>query len=683
LSGSIKNLTKLYIRMKKILTVALKNIFPLFILIFLIGNFSIAYAETPAFTAEGSTSTTTISTSSSTPQSLGVATITIRNGSDIFWTGQTSFPIGTTTREVGSTNSTTTVPVREQSLLGALLKAQETTGGFVLSNIKYYAGFNAFLINCVISSAAATTTPACYNWQYRVNGAYPYDSIDQYLLSDGDSVYLYFGNKRQVDVATSSVTTGDLVKTTAYAYDPATNTKVPLPRYTVGITIPDPNNQYSRIEVATSTTDAEGLALFTAPAAGAYGVGLEDDYYGVLTTLNVIGTTTSTPTGGGIVGGGPGTGSGSIERAFTHLIAQQQQNGAFQNTLVTDWGALALSLPDAPASARAKLAEYLRTANVPLTLTTDYERHALALMSLGINPYTGSPKDVITPVVNSFNGTQLGDTSLDSDDIFALIVLPKAGYTQNDLIIQKLISFVQSKQNPNGSWDGGVDLTAAAVQALAGFSGTEAAITKAQQYLKSVQSSDASFSNSDSTSWVLGAIAALGLTPSAYTIQGKTPLTALMSLQQTDGGIQNPGNTDTTSRTWSTAYALTALEGRSWASLLTMFSKPQVNTTGGSGNGYTATNATTTIASLLANATTLPVLLTTDSVATSSVVVAPFRKIQTGMGSKIKVTKEIQKKEVSKNLVASPEVAVPKSFWSSLLSPFVTAGKYVLQMFGR
>ena len=584
--------------------------------------------SSPVVTAATSTNDSTASSTPSTPQT-GTATITVRDGSVIAWHGTVSFPIGTSTTAVTPTNSSSTVAVSNQSLLGVLLNAESTETGFTISNLAYYPSFGEFLINCV-SVPAANPTPDCYDWQYEVNGNYPFSGIDQYQLHDGDQAYLYFGNPRQVVVSTSTVPTGTSFVATAESYDPATGTYASTTGYTIGVTQPDPNNPWSPTEIATSTTDENGNATFTLTTAGSYGVGLQEDYYSNLTPVTVTTPATSTASStdnsgdsttnsGGSSGGGGGSSNpvtANTAAAFSFLTSHQNADGSFNGSEVTDWSALALALPDAPSGARANLAHYLTTTDPIFSITRDYERHALALMALGINPYSGSPQDTITPIVKAFNGSYIVDSSDDPTniiaDIFALIVLPHAGYSNSDAIMQKTESFVLAAQASNGSWFGGnPDITGAAIQALSPLSGTSGAIARAESFLRQNQQSNGGFSNSDSTSWVLNGIAAHGESPSAWTVGTTTPLTYLASNQQSDGGINVASPTNSDSRTWSTAYALTAFEGRSWSSLLGNFARPaNTGSIGGTGTLASST-ATSTLAAI---ATTTPVTTATSSV---------------------------------------------------------------------
>ena len=102
------------------------------------------------------------STATSTPSApeTGTATITVRDGSVIAWHGTVSFPIGTSTIDVIPTNSSSTVAVSNQSLLGVLLNLENSENGFTISNLAYYPSFGEFLVNCV-HVPTANATPDC------------------------------------------------------------------------------------------------------------------------------------------------------------------------------------------------------------------------------------------------------------------------------------------------------------------------------------------------------------------------------------------------------------------------------------------------------------------------------------------------------------------------------------------
>ncbi len=640
-------------------------------------------------------STTDLSEEASSTSPLpvtGTATITVRDGSVLAWTGTVSFPIGTSTSSVRPTNSSSDVPVLDQSLLGTLLRLENSETNFTISDLAYYPSFGEFLVNCVTIPTTGNT-PDCYSWQYQVNGTYPYSGIDQYVLQNGDNVYFYFGNPREVVTATSTVATGESFVATAESYDPATNAYVPLTNYTIGVTQPNPNDPYSPTEIATSSVDSSGHATFTILTPGTYNLGLSEDYYSTLTPIIIASTTTSTSssvnsntsTGTSSAGAGGNTAPshGNVAAAFTFLASQQGADGSFasSDSGITDWIALALALPDAPQGARTKLASYLSTTRASLSSTLDYERHALALEALKINPYSGSPVNAIAPIVSVFSGPTASAQSANTT-MFALITLTHAGYSAANPLIQKISAQLVGQQSSNGSWFGGdTDLTAAAIQALAPLQGTSGSVSKAEGFLRSQQNSTGGFRNSDSTSWVLNALAALGETPTGWSLGSSTPLTALAAYQQTDGSNRNPSDTNQASWTWSTAYALTAYEGRSWSSLLGNFSIPlETATTSlpGVASGNSTASSTEATSTLMTIATSTPFQISTTTLPALPFKILPATEKKTSVV--LRPTNKalvVQSRILPGNLTAGTANApIADSFWKMLRGIFATLGNF-------
>ena len=157
---------------------------------------------------------------------------------------------------------------------------------------------------------------------------------------------------------------------------------------------------------------------------------------------------------------------------------------------------------------------------------TDYERRAMALMALGLNPYNTNGENYINDIVKSFDGQQFGDLNQDNDDIFALIVLQNAGYTQNDTMINNDINFILSKQDTDGSWDSSSpDMTGAAIEALATFNQSpevKSALAKAENFLEQTQKEDGSWNeNASSTAWAIEGILAQNEKPSDWSTRSR------------------------------------------------------------------------------------------------------------------------------------------------------------------
>src|SRR3989344_2920820 len=323
-----------------------------------------------------------------------------------------------------------------------------------------------------------------------------------------------------------------------------------------------------------------------------------------------------------------------VNNALAFLATKQRSDGSFDSSgsLLTDWVAIAFASVGSN-SAKTQLKNYLLSASPTFSSVTDYERHAMALEALGINPYSGTSRDYIAPIVAAFDGTQIGVSSLVNDDIFALLPLMHAGYSTSDSIIQKTVLFIIAQQKANGSW-GDADMTAAAIQALqkvTSLPNVDDSVTKAEGYLHTQQQSNGGFIgasgvNSFSTSWALQAIAALGQSSSSWTPGSKTPEDYLAALQQSDGGVDIT-STPEAMRIWATAYAIPAAQNKTWDSLLSSFSKPKASTEIANSVVGTTTpsTATTTVATL--TATTTPPLDTSTPLvlgaATSTPTIAP------------------------------------------------------------
>ncbi|MFA6106246.1 MAG: prenyltransferase/squalene oxidase repeat-containing protein [Patescibacteria group bacterium] len=280
--------------------------------------------------------------------------------------------------------------------------------------------------------------------------------------------------------------------------------------------------------------------------------------------------------GGGSYGGGtvipPAPSNIDSIKLANFLLANQKENGSMPNIMITDWTAIALAAEGGNAE---KIKKYLLTDPHPGNLLTDYERRAMALMSLRVNPYNGTKTNYISKITEQYANGQSGDAENFNDDIFAILILRKAGYTAEDAIFTGALSQLLSAQRQDNGW-GSVDLTAAAIEALLSVrarEGAENAITRAKLYLKEKQGQDAGFGNSFSTSWALQAIYALGENENDWKKNGKTPLEFLTSLQDSDGGLDSPA-TDKNTRVWASAYALPAGLKKSWTDILMDFPLP-------------------------------------------------------------------------------------------------------------
>jgi hypothetical protein len=247
----------------------------------------------------------------------------------------------------------------------------------------------------------------------------------------------------------------------------------------------------------------------------------------------------------------------------------------------------------------------------------------MAFMALGINPYTGGTENYISKIINSFDGTQFGDSDLFNDDVFAIIALRSAGYSSGDAEITKARDFIITNQEDNGSFDS-PDVTAATIQALKlaeESSDGEIAITKAKNYILGLQVSDGGFTSSGnvgnnfSTSWILGALDALSISGDSLVNNNKNPFDYLYSIQQTDGGIEDETTGNVDSRVWATAYAIVGAQEKTWNAIMKSFTKNTENVNISNNGSNTDDTATSTPEVVVTNnivATTTIEVLNTD-----------------------------------------------------------------------
>ena len=401
------------------------------------------------------------------------------------------------------------------TVLTVLNTADQVDSTWSISNLQHYS-FGDY-IKCITSPSGE----ACDNWQYTVNNSYPFDSINQKVLSDRDVVYLYFGPQNKIILSSNNITTNNTLTVTAQKYDYQNNAWITKTGVTLGLTQPNPDpNSWSPIEVQTSAVDGNGQVVFSSIPVGSYNVGIKEDGYFPTEALTV----TNPPVSHGGSGGALAAAISAptipnlsptpvpvikkefdIKKALKFITSQQKENGSFGEDLYTDWAAVALAERTDFQIEREKLIKYFKELKTNDYQLTDYQRHAMGLMSLGLNPYNTNGENYIKKIIDSFDGKQFGNIKEENDDIFALIVLQNAGYTKDENIIKDTVTFILSKQKENGSWDENAVMTVAGIQALASFNQDEKVkntLTKAREFLKQNQKDDGGWGNVSSTAWI-------------------------------------------------------------------------------------------------------------------------------------------------------------------------------------
>lgn len=516
--------------------------------------------------------------------------LTIRDGSIIVFSGVVPLaPAGTV-----SLNDVDGTPhdLDANSVLSIMHDADILSDNFSISNLTYFSSFGSLYLKCITDIVGES----CDNWQYVVDGSYPSVGMDQNILSGGENVYLYFGPQNKITLNANSIKTSDTFTVKAEAYDYENNTWLGRTGITIGLTQPNLNDPFSPTEIMTSQVDDNGIANFSSIPEGTYDVGVKEDFYFPTERLTATslpppksrkrGSRSNTPSTTGLVLGETDNKiTFDKDKALAYLSSIQNGNGSFGEDIYTDWTTLAFAPEESYQTEAIKLVKYLSTNKTSGTLLTDFERRVMALMALGLNPYNTLGMNYISNIVSKFDGKQFGDAVEDNDDIFALIVLQNAGYGIDEKMIADDVSFVISRQKPNGSWNESIDMTGAGMQALSPFVNNEHADTKntktieiekslekAKEFLKKSQKEDGGWGNVSSTAWAMGGILALSEKPEDWQKDHNTPHDYLAINQDTDGGIKNE---NIKNKIWETAYALTALSGKTWNQIMQKFSKPE------------------------------------------------------------------------------------------------------------
>jgi len=494
----------------------------------------------------------------------------IRDGDNVIFTGNVALPSEGVVSILDS--SGVMHDVNSRSLLAILKSIDEANDSFSISNLMYYNSFSSFYLKCITSVGVEK----CDNWQYVVGGLTPSTGMDSTILSGGETIGIYFGYPHRLILDKTSITKGEsfIIKSEKYNYDD--NTWNPLLGISIGVTVPNPLDIYNPTVVTSGLVDDTGMYSFTLTDEGSYAVGIVSDYYFPAYDITVVPVVT---TGGGSTGGGYNNTKKvfNIQKAISYLVSLQNSDGSFANAdMYTDWVALAFASTNLAESNKESILNYMKSNAQVYSLITDNERHSMALLALGQNPYSFENIDYITPIVNSFDGVQFGDRSLVNDDIFALIPLANVGYTISDNIFIKDINFILSKQHSDGSWENSVDLTSASILALSEYrnvSGVSDSLGRASVYLKNTQMSDGGFNSVYSTSWALQAMNELS---GSWTKDNNTLSDYLAKEQMSDGAALSLTETFS-NRIWATSLAVMALSGKSWNDIMVDVSKKEIS----------------------------------------------------------------------------------------------------------
>jgi len=494
-------------------------------------------------------------------------TFIIRNGDSIIWQGTVPLPSAGTI-SISDYNGASHL-INSQSVLALLYSIDQATDTFSISNLQYYDSFGSFYLKCILPTGGAEL---CDNWQYAVGNTTPGQSIATTTLTGNNTVGIFFGSPHRLTFNSNSINVNTNLSTKAENYNYTDNTWSPLLNISVGVTLPNPTDPWNPTVVSTQAVDGSGVANFIIAQANTYNVGIVEDFYFPSYQINVLAP---------VVGGGATIteveknvkSSFDITKAINFLKKNQSGDGSFAKAdLYTDWAAIAYSAAEVGDGSRDLLLAYLKSTSKLSSNLTDNERRAMALLSLGQNPYDFEKINYIDSIVKQFDGTQFGDSNLVNDDVFALLPLLSSGYSKDDEIIKKDVAYILFKQDDNGSWNNSVDLSSATIQALNllnSIDGVSLAIDKAEKYIVAQQQDDGSFDSVYSTSWAEQARLSLN---KAWQKNNNTPLDYLAKQQAGDGAVLVPGET-LANRIWATSYAIPAALGKTWNNIFKLVPK--------------------------------------------------------------------------------------------------------------
>ncbi|HEU5114812.1 MAG TPA: DUF4430 domain-containing protein [Candidatus Paceibacterota bacterium] len=319
--------------------------------------FALAFTLTPlSVFADNATSTPPA------PAQITV-TVNVRYQNSIVWSGPVTLTQGSTESLSDDTGSAHSLPT--DSALAALAAADAQSPAFSISDLAYYGSMSAFYLKCM--SLPGIAASACDDWQYVVDGSYPPVGADHYTLTNGDTIYFYYGDPRRISLSSDSTTSGQPITVHAESYDYTNDSWTPLSGATVGATQPNPNDPYSPLVISTVTTDSNGVATLSLDTIGSYGIGLAMDYYGSTKALkiNAPPEASKSPVGtSGSSGESASTGADTIITPVELKIPAAAGSKPLASSLFSTTSEIAVFVPPAPP----QIASSTKSADDPVSM---------------------------------------------------------------------------------------------------------------------------------------------------------------------------------------------------------------------------------------------------------------------------------------------------------------------------
>jgi hypothetical protein len=621
---------------------------------FVIKNFTFDPFVAPIIAASSSTSTTnqsststsnttTSTTATTSTQSIPSSHLTIRYNDNIILNNNITLAKNTYHDVMNNID----YPLTGTSTVFLLLvNADQQSDNFSISDAQFNSGLNSFYVKCLNLNIATSTENKCNNWQYTVNGSYPSVGMDKTVLTGGENVYIYFGNRYDLSTEKTTFYTNETVTTTFREYDYQANNWILLdgkPLLATEPILPD----YSNFPPATivPATTINGLAYFNFSATGTYYLTVPNDYWPGVTisvTSTPMASTTATNTSTNNTGGG-GSGSSqtnsvvpqstiddAVNKLINFLKSKQDNDGKIVDGNISDWVAMSFAAKNIYAADVKKgdkslynyIYNYNFTDSSDINLCASYPRHILALLSAGTDKNDAKINNLKDKInAECVKNNKFGQDGI-NDDVFGLLALLAIGQDINSSSVQVAFNAILSDQQPDGSftWNGysGADITGAVMDTLfyskkKGLNFDNSVLEKAKQYLKNQQLPDGGwgFGTSDAltTSWVvMGINGTLQQQEQWFNAAGKNPWHILIALDNDHYTQSWDGNID-----WfGTKHAIPALVGAHWPIILdpkpATTNIPPVSSGGGGGsiiNTVAPVNTpTSTVTTTISTATT-------------------------------------------------------------------------------
>lgn len=301
--------------------------------------------------------------------------------------------------------------------------------------------------------------------------------------------------------------------------------------------------------------------------------------------------------------------------AKSWLIKAQNKNGGFGTDPGTDssvgmtgWAMLGmesagLNPKDCKRAGNSPI-DYLRRNAGSITTTGDLQRTILALVGADVDPRSFAGRDLVGELRDRQNpdGSYQQQVNLTAYAILAM----KAGGVEKKRT-KKPAKWLRAAQNKNGGWGsvaGGAsepDSTGAVLQALEVAPGSGNQIDAGVKWLRDAQHGTGGWSltkgassNTQSTAWAVQGIVAAGRNPGRFRVSGSSPFDYLEKRQQDDGSYEYSSKSDQTP-VWVTSQGLSAaFEVRFPISPVARLPKPERNPDDGTGTDSGGTYPGTT-----------------------------------------------------------------------------------------